>query len=198
MSLLLPSQHITNKTIALTGNQTLSEISQHEHPITVPSCVHHPITSPCSQPTFRALYFSISAAWISKCCQHLRVRPIGRVSKFWRNLRLRLKMCGPKFAVEKNEILRKAKLEEAEALDRRTLEGREKVLGSEHADTLQSVRHLAGSTSNSRAGRRRRRPFGTSTSNERSGSSQSRRSSALSAASSVARHYRPLDDRTAT
>jgi hypothetical protein len=55
------------------------------------------VTSLCSQPTLRLLYLSIRARRLD----HVRER----TSKFNRNLRLRLKICGSKFAVQKNEIL---------------------------------------------------------------------------------------------
>ena len=39
----------------------------------------------------------------------MHLSPMARASKFWRNLRRWLKMCGPKFAMENIEILAQAK-----------------------------------------------------------------------------------------
>ena len=39
----------------------------------------------------------------------MHLSTMARASKFWRNLRRWLKMCGPKFAMEKIEILAQAK-----------------------------------------------------------------------------------------
>jgi hypothetical protein len=73
----------------------------------------------------------------SRFAVQVHLSTMARASKFWRNLRRWLKMCGPKFAMEKIEILAQAnsqtKLDvmknamgdEGKAIIRKAVEGRE-------------------------------------------------------------------------